>query len=259
MICVSSSPGVVRRLLQWPGLWGGYRQPIGPGEASCDELLQRVLVCTVATQSKDGLILLQKSCEKFKIELKIFGWGQTWKGLGWRQRVLYQSLRRYRLKYNYVLFVDGYDCIFLYPLKEIMSKFLSLNTRLLFGAEVVSHPLAPQCYPPSPAPGRYRYLNAGGFIGEIKYVLELMSRLGIPKMKDDFYDQLRYAEAFVSGQTEITLDYQSDIFQCLFFASNDLEIREQRIVNRVTGSMPCIIHGNGGTDLTWATDFVFNQ
>ncbi|HBY93300.1 MAG: hypothetical protein M5U01_14875 [Ardenticatenaceae bacterium] len=233
-------------------------RPAVPDRMNIDEILPRVLVCTVATECGEGLIRLQRTCEKFEIDLKVFGRGKSWRGLGWRQRMLYWNLWRYLLKYDYVLFVDAYDTIVTCPLSEIMSKFLRMDTKLLFAAEVVSFPLAPEQYPPAVSPYPYKYLNAGGFIGEMRYVARLMTQLRVYLFEDDYYDQLGYAEAFVSGRTAITLDYACEIFQCLFFAPDDIEIRGGRITNRVTGSEPCIIHGNGEVDLTRVTHFVLD-
>lgn len=216
----------------------------------------KVLVCTVATSRQPGLVSLERSCHKFGLDLTIFGTQMSWRGLGWRQRVLYWNLWRRCLAYDYVLFVDGYDCIVASPLEEIMQKYFTMKTPLLFGAEVLSHPLPAERYPASGVTHRYNYLNAGGFIGEMGYVLRLMTRLGIFRLPNDYYDQQRYAEAFVSGRTRITLDHDGEIFQCLFFASDDLEVRGERLANRRTSSTPCIIHGNGGTDLAWVRQFV---
>src|SRR5262249_45344742 len=149
----------------------------------------RVLVCTVATEAGPGLASLRESCARFGIELSVFGMGRPWKGFGWRQRTLYWNLVRRCWRYTHVLFVDGYDTVLASPLDEVLHRYEALRTPLLFGAEIVSHPVPAEAYPAATAAHRYRYLNAGAFIGDLRHVVRVMTALRVFSLRDDFYDQ----------------------------------------------------------------------
>lgn len=206
-----------------------------------------MLVCTVATERTQGLATLERSCRRSGIALQVFGMGKKWRGFGWRQRTLYWNLVKRCLLYDYALVVDGYDTVFTAPISEIVSKFRDKNARLLFGAEVISHPLPAERYPASTSSYHYRYLNAGGFMGELLYVVQLMTALKVFRLRDDYYDQELYAKAFVGDPDSMALDHDCEIFQCLFFAEGDLVLRDGRPVNTITGRQPCIVHANGGS------------
>jgi hypothetical protein len=206
----------------------------------------RVLVCTVATERNDDLARFEESCRSQGMEPEVFGMGRRWRGFGWRQRVLYRNLVRRRRDYDYVLFMDGYDSIVTAPLSEILQKFREMRTPLLFSAEVVSHPIPPESYPDETADHRYRYLNAGGFLGELRYALQVMTKVRFFLRRFDCSDQALYAQAHLDQRVEIALDHQCQIFQCLFSCKEDVTVKGGRYVNSVTGSTPCVVHANSG-------------
>jgi hypothetical protein len=86
-----------------------------------------------------------------------------------------------------------------------------------------------------------------------------MSRFDACAVPDAIIDQAWWADLFISGRTRIDLDYQCQIFQCLFAAKNDLEISRSGFRNRITGTRPCIIHANGNSGLDDVADHVFRR
>src|SRR5262249_1013119 len=90
-----------------------------------------------------------------------------------------------------------------------------------------------------------RFLNAGGIIGRIDYVLRLTEELGALNAGDRGSDQAWWARAYVKHSDRFSLDHHCEIFQCLHSAKADVVLRGGHPVNRVTGSAPCVIHGNG--------------
>jgi hypothetical protein len=211
--------------------------------------LDRVLVCTVATQENEGLAILKESCRKFKIDLKVLGMGEEFRGFGWRLKTLHSYLLEQQSMYDVLLTIDGYDMLFTTGLEKIIERYLNYSTPLLISAE-------PECWPfeyPSPhqyplAPTRYRYVNAGGYIGDIKYITQVMTKHDVPYLNDWDDDQRFWAWMYVLGAAELKLDHYCQIFQCLNHTREDVVIGK-KLRNRVTGSTPCIIHGNGRIDM----------
>jgi hypothetical protein len=221
--------------------------------------LDRVLVCTIATHETMGFADLKKSCEKFHIPLVFFGWGQEYRGASWRLKILYEQLLERERDYDYVLLVDGFDTVFATGLRDIMRTYASMKTRFLMSAETNCWPPVdpgPQDYPP--APTRYRYVNSGGYICKMDYLIHVMTELGVTSLPDYRSDQQFWAGVYVWGKTEMKLDYYCQVFQCLFDAQDDLTF-ERKIFNHTTGSTPFIIHGNGRTDMTRVKQFVLDD
>lgn len=120
---------------------------------------------------------------------------------------------------NWFYLSFSYDVIFLSGLEEIISKFKSMNARILFSAEGSCWPdksLVTK-YPPV-AQGK-RFLNSGGFIGYASDIYAISTYLPI-KNRDD--DQLFYTNAYLNKKLreehEIKLDHKSEIFQNLYAA-----------------------------------------
>ena len=212
--------------------------------------LDRVLVCTIATHETEGLAAMKKSCRIFQIPMVIFGWGQEYRGASWRLKLLYEQLLQQKRKYDHVLLIDGFDSIFAASLGEIMRKYAAMKTRFLMSGETNCWPPfgpSPEDYPS--APTRYRYVNSGGYIGRIDYLIQVMTEFDVAGMPDYQSDQHLWADVYVSGKTEMKLDHYCQIFQCLWDADGDLTYGE-KIYNHLTGSHPGIFHGNGRTDMT---------
>lgn len=221
--------------------------------------LDRVLVCTVATHETIGFVDLKKSCDKFRIPLVTFGWGLKYRGASWRLKVLYEQLVERERDYDFVLLVDGFDTVFAAGLREIMRAYTAMKTPFLMSAETNCWPPVdpgPDQYPP--APTRYRYVNSGGYICKIDYLIPLMTELGVTSLPDYRSDQQFWAGVYVWGRTEMRLDVYCRVFQCLWDAQGDLTFG-RKIINHTTRSTPCIIHGNGRTDMTGVKQFILED
>ena len=88
------------------------------------------------------------------------------------------------------------------------------------------------------------YLNSGGFIGTVEAI-----KLIITKVEDYCDDQRYYQNIYFSnlGKQIIRLDYNCEIFQCLNDGEEELLINfeKSRVVNKLTNTEPCQLHGNG--------------
>jgi len=211
-----------------------------------------VVLCAVATHRASGLSDLEQSCRQVGAELVVIGRGAPWFGFGYNKlRALYWFLRSHREECRIVLYTDGYDTVLAAGLDKILEQFRSLGSPIVFAAEANCYPggagQSEAEYPP--APTRYRFLNAGGIIAETEALLAMMERLGAPRIAARSCDQWWWAGQYVSGKAQIRLDHECRIFQCLHNATGDVRMAGREPRNLVTGSRPCILHGNGHTPL----------
>ncbi|XP_076236667.1 procollagen lysyl hydroxylase [Calliopsis andreniformis] len=226
-----------------------------------------VLVFTVATNETDGYkrFLRSVSVYGFRDNLNVLGWGEPWQGGdnirtrsggGYKVNLLKDGLKQYRDDdQRIIIFTDSYDVIFLSGLNEIIEKFKSTNARILFSAEG-------SCWPDRSLASKYppvtrgkRFLNSGGFIGYASDIYAVLTYAPI-KNKDD--DQLFYTRAYLDEKLreshQIKLDHKSEIFQNLYGAVADVELKfeggKASLVNTVYNTEPLVLHGNGYSKLS---------
>ncbi|EZA59211.1 Procollagen-lysine,2-oxoglutarate 5-dioxygenase [Ooceraea biroi] len=219
-----------------------------------------VLVFTVASNETDGFRRYLRSVEihGFRDNLNVLGLGETWRGGnmlslggGYKVNLLKKALEKHRNDEKKIILVtDSYDVIFLGGLSAIVERFLDTGARVLFSAER-------NCWPdksladhyPSVSRGK-RYLNSGGFIG---YATDVYEILDTADVKDEDDDQLFYTTVYLRSELrmrhKIKLDHKSEIFQNLYGAVADVELRfkgeESYLQNIVYNTVPLVLHGNG--------------
>ena len=116
-----------------------------------------------------------------------------------------------------------------------------------------------QCYPhPDKAsqypenPSQWKYVNGGGWGGEIAAFLYFYD---LHKPTDELNDQVWLTDVFLKYHTTdaIRIDYNCEVFQTVAFAATG---ELSNYYNEVTGSTPMFWHGNGHTDITkWVKAF----
>ncbi|MBI5273952.1 MAG: hypothetical protein HY860_02725 [Chlamydiales bacterium] len=145
-----------------------------------------------------------------------------------------------------LLFVDAFDVVILQDKQTILDLFFSFHHPIVFGAEKY-------CFPDQSLATRYPtvsskhcFLNAGGYIGYVRAIKELLNLLDLDSFQDD---QLLFSTYFVSHPNEaFVLDYDCKIFLCLQLVPIDdlkLDYKQKRIYYTPQNVFPAIIHGNG--------------
>ena len=168
-----------------------------------------------------------------------------------------------------VMFVDGYDVIINNNKENIINKYYELTKgeKALFSAETNCAPHNPNnsvssLYPETSS--IYKYLNSGTYISTVKILKKLFYIL-MKKINKIYYkildynidDQVCFTEIFLFNNQElIMLDYNAEIFNCLYDSINDIEFKDNKIYNKATQTYPMVFHGNGG-GIT--KDFVVND
>jgi hypothetical protein len=186
---------------------------------------------------------LVESCERQGIDLIPHGVGKVF--AGWANTMYFHTLEAMREflaeEYTHVLQVDGVDSIIICPLSEIIAKYVS------YGAPPCLMSSDCEAYPPHlcttfTGDMRWKYLNAGCFITEIQYYLELIEKLHA------LYPNEGNNQAWLVQQWPIdgmVLDHSCDVFQSMDHTVQ-YEISCGRLINTETGGRPCVLHFRGG-------------
>jgi procollagen-lysine,2-oxoglutarate 5-dioxygenase, invertebrate len=148
-----------------------------------------------------------------------------------------------------MLFTDGHDVRILATPEEVIHRFLSFNTRIVFSAERNCWPYeeSAKYYKTTNNPFVvYKYLNSGGYIGYVSALKQLIDEeFKTVTQKTD--DQGFFTQLYLKHQNKpelIRLDTMCTLFQSLHLAENDIDISSLR--NTLTKRTPLIWHGNGG-------------
>lgn len=151
-----------------------------------------------------------------------------------------------------VLLTDAWDVCFLAGIDEIEQKFDSFGAQVVFGMEANK-------WPPTQldmvgkfpeAPTRFRYINGGVLLGYANSILDLYHKCWRHNSDNNQYWLNR--NLILNPELAHSCDYHCEIFQCLYPSPGEtmpidlLEIRETRLYNNETHSLPCLLHGNGG-------------
>lgn len=212
-----------------------------------------VRVITAATEETDGLNRLRASAVKHDVKLEVIGLDSHWAGgnlarlenPGGGQKINF--VKRYIKDLSddtIVIFVDGYDVVFLGGLEAIMERYKSSKHKALFAAEKTCWPdtsLADR-YPQEGS--EYRFLNSGTYVAEVGELRKIIKE----EIKDTDDDQLYLSLKFLSNSYDMGLDYRCKLFQPTEGCWPDMDyIRDEKeeLVNNKFLTKPLIAHGNG--------------
>ncbi|KAK2583072.1 hypothetical protein KPH14_009104 [Odynerus spinipes] len=249
----------------WCLIWSVFLTYHVVSERTDSQETNDVLVFTVASNETDGFKRYLRSTEVygFRDHVRVLGLGKKWKGGnvktsrggGYKVNLFKDALKEYENdQEKIVIFTDSYDVIFLAGLPDIVDKFKETEARVLFSAEG-------SCWPDQNLASKYpnvtrgkRYLNSGGFIG---YASDLFAILNTATLEDNDDDQLFYTNIYLDEDLrekhKIKLDHKSEIFQNLYGAVADVELRfkgqDAYLQNIMYNTVPYIVHGNGYSKL----------
>jgi hypothetical protein len=190
--------------------------------------------------------LLTESCQRHSLDLHLFGVGQPWQGdTAAHFTAAPQAIDALPAEVEVVVFTDAADTFVLTGEEEILGGCTDIP--LLLSAEQGLYPwgleevrnLASAPYAARP----WCHPNGGGWIAYRDGLVALLRQVSEEEWGEA---QGRWVLAFSKGVLGIGLDYRCDLFQTMSQSSGDLLIRRgNRYLNKVTGSMPAILHFNG--------------
>lgn len=185
-------------------------------------------------------VLLQRSAETLGMELHAYGSG-NFPGFGIgkvRDAITFLQARDER----YCLYTDCSDAFI--ARADIMDAYDRVGAPdILLSGETNCYPDADRAgeYPASDSP--WKYINAGGWMGERSRVLEALEEIW-DFTEDKTCDQrmwTRWFLGFHEAQSRAKIDTVCHVFQTGF---SEGQISDKG-VNLVTGNSPCVFHFNG--------------
>lgn len=214
--------------------------------------------------------ILIESCRRFGIELTLIGQGRKCPNLRYKIELVSEYLQQHS-EYDYVLQLDLKDIVCCATLREMFNKYETFGHAIVSSAERSCWPI-PAHESRSPVTGTScRYLNSGSIFSTRAAWLDAWDLMqdkvqnwqGLPNQvsREEFEflqhdDQAAWSDLYIEKQADIALDAQSHLFQVLNYtdwriaADNpDYSFEGRRIVNRETGSRPCLYHANGNVPL----------
>lgn len=210
-----------------------------------------------------GFAAFKASAKRHGLNPIILGWGQPWRGLGCKPKLLKRAIEDGTIKSEFILFADAFDVVFAGGRDEIVERWAAAfnGHKITWNAETNCFPDANLAafHPPSPSP--WRYFNSGLSIGMTEAYLAIFDQMGVDAWPDDFIkpdgqwhhtnDQGELMKKFLFGQCgehepRMNLDTGCVLFQTLVGVPADiLAIEDGRIRNTVTDSHPVVFHANG--------------
>ncbi|NRG19078.1 hypothetical protein HPQ64_15410 [Rhizobiales bacterium] len=206
---------------------------------------------TVDTAASPKLERLRRSCRYHGIPLEVIGEGRPYPGHGAKIAYVIEYLSAQEPD-EIVMFVDGYDVVFLAGAEEIERKFDAFGHPLVFSTEqncnvnggFFSRFPVWLRYPKGKRP--YRFINSGSYIGRAGYMREFLQRIDATQAASDQTVINRY---YVKHPSELALDYDQEIFTCTAgrtgLEEEDYRVEDGRLRNLVTDSLPCVLHCPG--------------
>jgi len=208
-------------------------------------------IVTVATESKYYFPYLVDSCKKNGKELEVLGYGEKWRGLNWKFKLMIDYLKKLP-ETDIVCFVDGYDVLCVRNLDEMREEFLRIKKetgcKIVVAKEEHANEFVKWSADMIFDNCKDININAGTYIGMVNDILDILSEIQKENPEDEIDDQ----KILIDHCKKHSDDFYIDIYNKFFFAKvaithelyNDVEIKNNEIY--VHGNKPFFIHAPGG-------------
>lgn len=219
----------------------------------------------MASDARPELSALLDSARAVGVEVSVLGLHVPWRGLGSKPQRLHEYLHQQppSADHELLLFVDAFDVFFTPSASELLARYRALEGPIIFGAEASSAPDVAMTllYEPyhqainTPLSTPLRYLNSGTYMGPLGLVRTMVDEVlqdlrqcyQLPEALEQVDDQRWFTRYLLRHPGLARLDTGGQLFHTLHDMGPQLfEISEQgEVRSQVTGTAPCIIHGNG--------------
>lgn len=176
--------------------------------------------------------ILERSLDHHGAKYIVLGRGRPWKR---KNKISLNAEVLKDVDTKYTMGVDCYDVIVL-NFRGMISKFLNMKCQMVFGAEINDYPKVPDLkkFDLSIAESRFCHLNSGCWIGKTKYCLEFFKECLTTDSSDILAadprkhilndDQGITRKVFQNRFPDTKLDYNCDIFQCLYGLGKEVAV-----------------------------------
>lgn len=196
---------------------------------------------------------LLNTANKFNIPVELLGIGHTYSGFRNRLYILIDYLKTINPE-TIILVMDGYDTLFNTPIDKVLDIFKSKNTRILFSTEkLYTYQYHQFQHKYDQIKSKYRYLNAGTYMGYASDILQMLIELFDPSMIPADIDQGlmgMWVYNNFENLSKVQLDTNCEIFWVTsgdWFELKDIAIEGKEITNPYTNTKPSIIHNTGNS------------
>jgi hypothetical protein len=142
-------------------------------------------------------------------ENRTIGW-ENQQRFGVKLREVATFLRRDSLKSDdLVLFTDAYDVAYFGTKLEIIDRYMSFKTPIVFGCEKECHPDPNRASEYMDTNREFPYLNSGMFIGTVDALRQCIMNY---QYNDTDDDQRYWTTQYLNNPDRITLDYDNKLF-----------------------------------------------
>ena len=190
----------------------------------------------------------RERCAMLEASLNTFGWRYMviegeWKGMSSKMHGIYAFLKENPKEKDF-LFTDAFDTMFIRKATEfypIANNFVSGEVNCWTGKN------DPEMALNFTSNEKFKYPNSGGFYMQSDFFIKLFEE-DTPAEEDD--DQEWLIRKVL--EYDIPVDYNCTTFQTLFKINpNEFRVIDGFLVNNYTGYAPFVLHGNGGSDMSF--------
>lgn len=219
----------------------------------------RMHFITIAT-NREKAHLLYDSAIRFQCMPINIASGVTWQG-GDMKRLpggghKINLIKNYLEKVDdddYILYMDGYDTLFLSQMDDIKGRILGFGVDILFAAEKTCWPNPDWTdkFPTLEYGTEYKCPNDGLFAGRAGALKQFFFDSIDNEEDSHLYIAAKYLKNLETRALNVTVDSENYVFQCMSNVDKDeLQYVEEsnQIRNAKTRCRPGIIHGNGGIE-----------
>lgn len=207
----------------------------------------------------DPIWMLKMTADRFGYQLRPYGIGAIYKG--WIDIKVYRLLEEARTcSTSHIMYTDARDAWFLTEPEEVAAKYNSLGCPpMMLSAQPDVFNTYAKWYEGIPwdMTKRFRYIGTPGMLCEagaladaLAWMLRRRESGDWGDMPDD--DPAWWCNFIRERPGELVLEHDCAIFMNAgsYIAEgmweNVLEIRDNRVFNKLTGAWPCVLHFNGG-------------
>jgi hypothetical protein len=198
---------------------------------------------TVSNHPRAYFKQFQESAARRGYRLIVLGEGRAYHRNMERVRMLLDWIETCRGNTTHLFHCDAWDCWVQRPVEEAEQIWRECGHGLLISSGRHSHPLTTVDHWFPDKPGGYRYINAGVWIGEIEEVKHVLDWIWTNWGRENS-DQGGYVRARMSGLFSMAIDHDNRL--SFTVQTGDLDVVDGMVINKATGTTPCIVHGNSG-------------
>jgi hypothetical protein len=209
----------------------------------------------------------------------ILGWGQEWRGLGSKPKLLKKAIEDGQITSEWIIFADAFDVAFVDSPDAIvaMSREWYPDARIVWNGERNLFPPTPareEGHPKTAHP--YRYFNSGLSVGRTQDYLTALSQMRVDEKPDDYRkpdgswhhenDQEWWMEKFLWGQCspgepKMEIDVEAKLFQTMVGETMDnfTLLKSGLVKNKTTKQRPKAFHWNGPSKTAGTMEPILKQ